>query len=272
MSIDTRRIARPPENAVEWTARPRRRIMPTLAWLAAVVAVLLGVVLRIGAAQRTAFDNARLVLRWEALVGLDVERGLQAVVSDRPAVRLSLSVVYAVAYWPFLVAALVVTARADPPAFRLLRNALSISGAIGLFTMVVFPVAPPRLLDGYDDHMAGLGVLGAAAHPDGWFNPHAAMPSFHVCWTIVAAVSLCHSGRRTLRGAVPIVMSVAVITTGNHFVLDVVGGALLAAAAWRLAPTMQHAFDTARAQRVASRATPPTTPSASASADDGSSC
>jgi membrane-associated phospholipid phosphatase len=191
--------------------------------------------------------NARTVLAAEAAIELDVERAIQSSPLGQGFVGAALAVFYAAAYWPFVVAAVAVTAWRDRPAFRLTRNALLVSGAIGLIVIAAFPVAPPRLLEGYDDHVGRLSVLGSVAHPDGLFNPYAAMPSFHVAWTVIAALGLRHQIGRRWRWTPPALMALAVVTTGNHYVLDVVAGVVLASLAWVLAPPMQRAFEQARA-------------------------
>lgn len=199
--------------------------------------------------------NARAVLAVEAALDLDVERAIQSSPFGQGFVGAALAVFYAAAYWPFVVVGIAVTAWRDRPAFRLTRNALLVSGAIGLIVIAAFPVAPPRLLDGYDDHVGRLSVLGSVAHPDGLFNPYAAMPSFHVAWMIVAARGLRNQIGRPWRWTPPALMALAVVTTGNHYVLDVVAGIALASLAWVLAAPMQRAFEQARTpSRAAHRA------------------
>ena len=199
----------------------------------------------------SAVENAQAILRFERFLGIDLERGAQAVIMRLPGLDTLLTVAYSALYWPFVVGALLITARRDRAAFRLMRNALLISGAVGLVTMVLLPVAPPRMLAGYDDRVERLGVLGDVAHPSGWFNQLAAMPSFHVCWMFVAAFALRGIGSRWVRRAPPLVMSAAVVTTGNHYVVDAVAGAVLALVAWSSAPSMQRSFDQARSERRA---------------------
>lgn len=194
-----------------------------------------------------AVDNAGTLLAVEAALGLDVERVLQESPLGGGVIGGALAIVYALAYWPFVIGALALTVWRDRPSFRLLRNALLISGAIGLAVISVFPVAPPRLLDGYDDGLLGAGPLRSLAHPDGWFNPHAALPSFHVGWMVLAAVGLRRCGLpASWRWTPPALMTVAVVVTGNHYVLDVVAGVALAATAWALAGPMQRAIDDRR--------------------------
>jgi membrane-associated phospholipid phosphatase len=230
-----------------------------LAGAAAVAGVLvyaLLVALPTDLAARAA-ANARAVLAVEAALDLDVERAIQSSPLGRGRLGAALAVFYAAAYWPFVVVGTAVTAWRDRPAFRLTRNALLVSGAVGLIVIAAFPVAPPRLLDGYDDHVGRLAVLGSVAHPDGLFNPYAAMPSFHVAWMVVVALGLRNQIGRPWRWAPPALMALAVVTTGNHYVLDVAAGIVLASLAWLLATPMQRAFEQARISSTGARPTRP---------------
>lgn len=208
--------------------------------------------------EERAFDNAARLYAFQERAGLAWEQGAQRSVLGRGIVGSSLTAFYSLAYWPFVVGAAALTFRRDRPTFRLLRNAFAVSGAIGLAMILVAPVAPPRLLAGFDDHVAGMG-LGSIAHPSSLFNPYAAVPSFHVAWTTLAALALARSlapgpvGRAVLV-AIPAVMSVSVVTTGNHFVLDVVAGLALIVVAWDVAPRMERAFEESRRRTTARRA------------------
>ncbi len=145
--------------------------------------------------------------------------------------------VYALGYWPFLALGLWFTRRLDRTAFRRLATALALSGLVGVAVMTAFPVAPPRL-SGAGDVLQG-SALGAVAHPDAILNPYAAMPSFHVAWSCLAAVAMSSTlaapRRRVFLWAQPVATSLAVVMTANHWTVDVVVAVLLASATWALA-------------------------------------
>lgn len=203
------------------------------------------------AVEQRALTNAIRLLEIESRLGLDVEAAVQGSWLGSGAVGAALTVAYVVLYWPFLALGVVATLWRRRRSFRLLRNALALSGAVGVLVIAAVPVAPPRLLAGFEDHAAA-APLAALAHPSGWFNPYAAMPSFHVCWTLLAGLALRHAGAGPSAWLPPTVMVLAVVTTGNHFVLDVVAGAGLAVLAWAAARPMQQALDAA-AERDARR-------------------
>ncbi len=193
-----------------------------------------------GDVETAAVANADRIDRLQQALGIDVERAVQASWLATGITGDLLAWFYTFGYWPSVAVALVATAVNDRGVLRRLAAAFALSGAVGLVVITVFPLAPPRLVGGADDHVARSDLLSALAHPSAVFNPYAAMPSFHVAWTVLAALAVVRvvRGRRAAVAVwcVPITMSVAVVTTGNHWVLDVVAGVALAAGAWWGAP------------------------------------
>ena len=249
------------------TTGPRlRAVAVTLGLLVVAVAAYLlyrSSLLAGAALEDRALANAGRLIRLEDRLGLAWEGEAQRSWLAHGIAGRALATFYALAYWPLVAAGLIVPLYRARPVFRRLRNALMISGALGLGTILAMPTAPPRLLHGYQDEVALVG-LGSIAHPSSLLNPYAAFPSFHVAWTLLAALGVASvlSSRswRSVVWLVPVAMSVAVVTTGNHFVLDVVAGWMLAAAGWELGPAMQRQLDahrertnTRRSKRVEER-------------------
>jgi hypothetical protein len=118
-----------------------------------------------------------------------------------------------------------------------LRNALVLANVLAFAVFWLFPVAPPRMLPGFVDvvaasHTVGswhTGSLAAAA------NQFAAMPSLHIAWAVWCTLVLWQiSARRWVRALAviyPCVTGFAVLATGNHYVLDIVGGLVAIAVA-----------------------------------------
>ena len=76
-------------------------------------------------------------------------------------------------------------------------------------------------------------------------NPYAAMPSLHVAWSIWVCLALLATTRsiwiRLARHAcIRSSTLVAIVATGNHYVLDAVGGALALALAMALLPVLSR--------------------------------
>jgi membrane-associated phospholipid phosphatase len=120
--------------------------------------------------------------------------------------------------------------------FSRFRNTLLFANALGLIGYVLLPTAPPRMFPslGFVDTLAAFGGLN---HGSGLVelasNPYAAMPSLHAADALIVGVTLayvCRSWWAKLVWAVwPAWVWFSVMATANHFWLDVVAGAALAA-------------------------------------------
>jgi membrane-associated phospholipid phosphatase len=108
----------------------------------------------------------------------------------------------------------------------------------------VVEIAPPRLTPGHGfvDTMLLYSEVSYQAQSLGPFvNPYAAMPSLHVGWAYLIGIGVALVWR-DWRGALtvtllPALMSLAVVLTANHYILDGAFGVLvasfgLAAALW----------------------------------------
>ncbi len=180
--------------------------------------------------------NAERLLDLEASLGLDIEADLQALALDHDVIRVVGNLSYVWLHWPLLIAALVLLFASDRRRYRRLRDALFVSGGIGLVLFTVFPMAPPRFMPGFVGTVSDDARRHHLDYPIEWANQYAAFPSFHVGWTLIAclAVAATSSGHWwRIAALVPAVLvGVSVITTGNHYVLDSVAGAAIAVAAY----------------------------------------
>jgi hypothetical protein len=187
----------------------------------------------------TAVANAERVVALERFVGLDVEPALQAAALNVDALVVLANWVYVFGHWPVLIGVLGWLATRHPLRFLELRNAMLLSGAVGMLVFAVLPVAPPRLMDAGElavmvdtvlEHSQAYRVL----QPPAFTNQYAAVPSLHVGWDLLAGIAIATTAqRRWVRGLgalLPVLMVLAVIVTANHFVLDAVAGATLAGA------------------------------------------
>lgn len=192
--------------------------------------------------HRVAVDHAQAILRWERDLGLDVEQGLQNAVGSPGVGRDIVNAIYVGAYWPALIIALAATWWFDRRRFRILRNALLISGAVGLLIFALYPVAPPRMLEGFADTVPPTSRQHFIAHPSMLINPYAAFPSFHFGWFgLSLLVLLWKRGWGVWVSAVgAVAMAIAVIATANHFVIDVVGGLAICGGALWAARALEH--------------------------------
>lgn len=217
----------------------------TIAWLAWLYDVVTGLApLR----EPLAIAHGRSLLRIEQSLHVAVEHSLNVWLAAHHALGVVLSYYYDNAHFvvTFGLLGWLWWKRAD--VYRPLRNALVGINLIGLLVFWRFPVAPPRMLGGgFTDVVATSHTLGSwhtgklASDAD----QLAAMPSLHIAWAVWCGVALWRiSRRRSMRALAllyPLLTTVVVLSTANHYLLDVLAGAATAAvavAAVRLAPVL----------------------------------
>ena len=231
------------------TSTTRRAVswLPELGLVAALYTVYMAARAVIGVPIADAAARGENILRLESWAHLDVEGSLNSWLSAVPAAGLVAAYLYATLHYVITPTVLLWTALRHRHGYRAERNALLIATVLGLVGYWLLPTAPPRLIDaGLTDTMAAFANLGwwsdAASAPrgmEGLSNQYAAMPSLHVGWAVwVALCVMHHCSRRLVRRGVwiyPVVMSLVVMATANHYLLDVVGGAACAFAGTWLA-------------------------------------
>lgn len=140
--------------------------------------------------------------------------------------------VYIWCHWPVILGTLVWFGWTHRDEYLLLRNAMFISGAIGLVIFATFPVAPPRLLGPeFVDTVSERSQAYRVLQPPAFTNQYAAIPSFHFGWNLLVGIGWFRvwQGRwwRWAGILMPLAMAWAVVVTGNHWVVDVaIGGAI----------------------------------------------
>jgi membrane-associated phospholipid phosphatase len=199
--------------------------------------------------------NARAILRAERALGIDVEMGAQALIVGQHVLVMLANWVYIWGHWPVVIATLYSLHRWRPQHYLMLRNALFVSGAIGIVIYITFPVAPPRLLgSGYQDTVTQFSTSYRLLQPPALVNKYAAMPSLHAGWNLLAGIALFsavrHRGLRLVSVLGPVAMALAVVFTGNHYVLDVVAGEVVALVGLALSQRWWPLVDEADAVRV----------------------
>lgn len=183
----------------------------------------------------TAFANAATIVDLEQALGIDIEPAAHRFVAEREVLASVSSVVYVWTNWITIVAGMLIARWRNERRYRALRSGLVLSAGVGLVCAWIAPVAPPRLLDGYDDLVYGAWD-DRSIRPPGGSNVFAAFPSFHVGWPAVAGAAVAATFRHPSRSRplrwmalVPaVVLAVVVITTANHYVVDVIGGIAIA--------------------------------------------
>jgi len=118
--------------------------------------------------------------------------------------------------------------------FLLIRNAVLITGAISLLCFNLYPVAPPRLMPGAFGAIDTLALFSRVNYENSGFfvNNYAALPSLHVAWNLLICLGIATTVRhpvvRFFCMVMPLVMSMTVVVTGNHYIIDVIAGYIVA--------------------------------------------
>jgi hypothetical protein len=207
----------------------RGSILRQVGLMACAVALYFGVRGLTESDAASAVRHAQGLVAWESEHGLYLEPTLQRLVEHSGPLTAVMNWVYVWGHWPVIIAVLVWLVRRHPEGYRITRNAMLLSGAIGLVVFAVYPLAPPRL--------AGLGLIDTVTEystsyrvlqPQAFVNQYAAMPSLHVGWDLLMGLALITYGRhlavRVIGVLLPMLMLAAVLTTANHYVLDAAAG------------------------------------------------
>ena len=161
--------------------------------------------------------------------------------------------IYIWGHWPVIVLTMLWLVLQHRHVFLRLRDAMLVSGGLGLVVFVSFPVAPPRLVDpDLVDTVTERSEAYRYLQPPNFVNQYAAMPSLHAGWDLLVGISIATAGGvlavRVIGWVLPLLMAFAVVATANHYLVDVVAGVSLAMLGLGLAVLLER--------RRASRASP----------------
>jgi PAP2 superfamily len=184
--------------------------------------------------------NAERVMVIERGLGLDLEARVQRAALRSPRLLHAANVGYGAMNVTLTVGWLVHLYSRGDPSYRALRRTAVAVHLAAQPVFLLFPTAPPRVLDGYVDTLADVSGIDLE-HPllVRFYNPIAALPSLHVAFAVVTGHALARrahgtAGKLAARAYAPLV-GLVVVATGNHYVADVAAGAALGVAARRLA-------------------------------------
>lgn len=203
-----------------------------------------------------AVANANRVLDLEKRLHLDVEGAFQNRFTDSDAVVDFANWIYIWGHWPVIIATMIWLVARHSDVFRRLRDAMMISGAVGMVIFATFPVAPPRLADhGMVDTVTERSQAYRVLQPPAFVNQYAAMPSLHAGWDLLVGIAIVTAAStlvlKIIGFAMPILMALAVVLTANHYVLDVIVGVSLALAAHGAALALERRRFRQRRRRAA---------------------
>lgn len=190
-----------------------------------------------------AFYNAYQLMELQNWLGISWELSVQAWIMQYDWLIWFVNAIYVYTHMPALILFATWVFIWHHDSYREVRNVFLGMLAVGLLVYSLIPLAPPRFFtaSGFVDTLATHGSVDyAQSGIEMLYNPYAAMPSLHVGFAVFVGIGIITVGgqfRHWIIGVTfPLLMSLAVVATGNHFVLDVVAGALLAFGAWYLVP------------------------------------
>ncbi|HWF56337.1 MAG TPA: phosphatase PAP2 family protein [Solirubrobacteraceae bacterium] len=184
------------------------------------------------------FGDATRIIDLERTLHVFVEPSIQAWAQNRHVIMDLADWTYLNAHFVVTVGALVFIYLRRNDSFYFVRNMFMVAMAIALVGYAVYPTAPPRLLPqwGFTDSIRQFTGLTVEHGPgSALLNFYAAVPSMHVCFSLMIGVAMARLVRRRPLKLVwcvyPLVIMFVVVATGNHYLTDVVLGALTAGAA-----------------------------------------
>jgi membrane-associated phospholipid phosphatase len=179
-----------------------------------------------------AVEHAQDVVDLERDLGIYFEESLQEPFLGSNLLSGIANAVYIYGHWPVIVAVMIWTAWRHRAVFLRLRDAMIVSGLLGMVVFVTWPLAPPRLADlGLVDTITEENTAYRVLQPSQFTNQFAAMPSLHAGWDLLVGIAIVSAASTALVKAIgyamPVLMMVSVVVTANHYILDVVAGIAL---------------------------------------------
>ena len=181
----------------------------------------------------TGLRHARRVIGLERKLRINVEGAAQRFVEDHRLGMRFWGITYVASQVVALPLSIFLTYQFRRPAYPFVRNVSLLAWAGGLVWYATQPVAPPRLVPrahgGLPDSVSERTPIDLdSGFVRAFYNPIAAMPSLHVGLAPIVggALGMLLPGYvgRLVAIAYPALVTISVIVTGNHYILDVVGG------------------------------------------------
>ncbi|MCA6094328.1 phosphatase PAP2 family protein [Streptomyces sp. SCA3-4] len=212
---------------------------------------------------QSAVDHGLAILDLEKTFRINFEHPLNRLFTEHASIGIPADFAYAALHYLLTPALLVWLFRRRPDHYRRMRTWLMISTLIGLIGFTLLPTCPPRLLDGsygfvdtmhqYSQYGWWGGEASAPRGLGGLTNQYAAMPSLHVGWALWCGAVLWRHSRaawaRIAGIAYPLLITLVVMGTANHYFLDAAAGVgvmgvgyLLARPALRLTARIRDRF------------------------------
>ncbi|HEY6531017.1 MAG TPA: phosphatase PAP2 family protein [Acidimicrobiales bacterium] len=189
-----------------------------------------------------AYRNAERIIQWQRDLGIWHEHGMQQWALNFTPLIVVANYFYGSVYIAATIFGLIFLYRRHSDDYPLWRNTLAIGTLLGLIGFATFPLMPPRLLDVMGPPGQSWDFVDTLLkYPTFWSfdsegmkaisNQFAAMPSLHCGWAFWGLAVFFPRVKtwwgKTLAVLYPIATIYVVVITGNHYVLDAVGGLLI---------------------------------------------
>ncbi|WP_327595211.1 bifunctional glycosyltransferase 87/phosphatase PAP2 family protein [Streptomyces chartreusis] len=210
------------------------------------------------AGRITAEEHGKEIHSVERALGIDIEHWANHAVVQVDWLRSFFDFYYESFHFGVPLAILAVLYWRRPVDYRWARTAIGFATVFALIGFWLYPLAPPRL-------MPGLGFIDTVHGPQDFTQPdygtlteltnqYAAMPSLHFGWSLWCGLVILILAPRWWMKALgllhPLFTVTAIVVTGNHWVLDAVGGAAVVGAGF----AVTYLFQGPRAKTVTARA------------------
>lgn len=169
---------------------------------------------------------------FEQRIGLDIELTLNHLVVRHEWIAQIANYDYSFFHLPITGGVLIWLFWMHRRIYKTARTVLVFTTVLGLIGFWLFPMAPPRLLEGsgFVDtvvHFHTLGSWGSPAVAD-HSNLYAAMPSLHCAWAMWVGLSIFFVARHKLVRVIGLSYGIwtvfVVMSTANHFIFDAFAG------------------------------------------------
>ncbi|MGW0532905.1 phosphatase PAP2 family protein [Streptomyces sp. NPDC003032] len=179
-----------------------------------------------------ALRNADWIWRVEQDLGIAVERSVNHAVDSVTWLIVGMNYYYATLHFVVTLGVLVWLFKWHPGRYAATRLVLFATTAVALVGYYLYPLAPPRLMNGttFIDTVLVHHTWGSMASGDlkNMSNQYAAMPSMHIGWSLWCGLTIFALASapwaRILGLLYPTATLVVIVATANHFWLDAVGG------------------------------------------------
>ncbi|MDX3531282.1 bifunctional glycosyltransferase 87/phosphatase PAP2 family protein [Streptomyces sp. ID05-39B] len=201
----------------------------------------------ISGGRERAEAHGREILDIERFLHLDIEHWANHAVVEVGWLRDFFDFYYTSFHFVVPLSVLAVLYWRRPVDYRWARSSLGFATLLALVGFWLYPLAPPRL-------MPGLGIIDTVhgvqdfTQPDygtltSLTNQYAAMPSLHFGWSLWCGMAIAIVAPKWWMKALglvhPLFTASAIVATGNHWILDAVGGAAVVLGGFGLAYVLQ---------------------------------